>query len=404
MGSVESVQHQDLRAGHTNIRVCQVVAQDSRGLGIMTNLFGVVMPFLAFGAKGKDEKTAKIDTFTCRLHFRYTSGFLFLATALLALNDIFGKEIQCFDQNRKSSPKVVDQYCFVTGTFTIPGRLDRRIMEDDGCDAGRGMELQWDQDGAVSMEKNTNNRELPRCKRVHNYYQWVPYILVLQGVLFLLPHYFWMSLEGDKMETISNEVNTKDDQKNNVISNVAKFIHIENHTSSHKRYAIFFLLYQFLKVLNVVINVIILNVFFDGRFVYFGPRYMRDLDTMDLHSVLPDVFPRMTACTWHQFSSGGGPETQNHLCILATNIATEKVFVFLWFWYLILLVTSLGSFLYYSYLLFTRDVNWKLYFLNMDTAKDLGDGGGMTENSCRMYVKEMSLGQFFLLYMFGKEH
>ena len=27
------------------------------------------------------------------------------------------------------------------------------------------------------------------CPESHSYYQWVPYVLVLQGVLFMMPHY-----------------------------------------------------------------------------------------------------------------------------------------------------------------------------------------------------------------------
>lgn len=30
----------------------------------------------------------------------------------------------------------------------------------------------------------------------HSYYQWVPFVLFLQAILFYLPHYFWKSVEG----------------------------------------------------------------------------------------------------------------------------------------------------------------------------------------------------------------
>ena len=36
---------------------------------------------------------ARIDNFPSRLHYKFTSGFMFMATALLAVNDMFGKVV-----------------------------------------------------------------------------------------------------------------------------------------------------------------------------------------------------------------------------------------------------------------------------------------------------------------------
>ena len=83
---------------------------------------------------------AKIDNFPSRLHYKFTSGFLFMSTALLGLNDMFGKvritndsvegddddvsvqDIQCHHQDDLAD-KAVTQYCWISGTFTVPGRL-----------------------------------------------------------------------------------------------------------------------------------------------------------------------------------------------------------------------------------------------------------------------------------------
>jgi hypothetical protein len=32
----------------------------------------------------------------------------------------------------------------------------------------------------------------------HAYYQWVPFVLFLQGVMFYLPHYLWKVFEVNK--------------------------------------------------------------------------------------------------------------------------------------------------------------------------------------------------------------
>jgi hypothetical protein len=37
-----------------------------------------------------------------------------------------------------------------------------------------------------------------------------------------------------------------------------------------------------------------------------------------------------------QYGGAGGLTKQNYLCFLAPNIISEKIFTFLWFWYLAL--------------------------------------------------------------------
>ena len=44
------------------------------------------------------------------------------------------------------------------------------------------------------------------CRTVHNYYQWVPYMLVLCGLLFTLPHQLWRHLEEGRMESVARGV------------------------------------------------------------------------------------------------------------------------------------------------------------------------------------------------------
>ena len=112
------------------------------------------------------------------------------------------------------------------------------------------------------------------------------------------------------------------------------------------RYTFSYLLCHALNLINVIVNINLLNTFFDGRFTEFGTRltwfkicaymysshyfFCRWLASSETHSVLPDVFPtvsnhflsnnwnlhylkmlpfaQMTGCTWQQFGSGGHPE------------------------------------------------------------------------------------------------
>jgi innexin len=38
--------------------------------------------------------------------------------------------------------------------------------------------------------------------RHHAYYQWVPFVLFSQAIMFYLPHLFWRSWEGGKLKIL----------------------------------------------------------------------------------------------------------------------------------------------------------------------------------------------------------
>lgn len=56
------------------------------------------------------------------------------------------------------------------------------------------------------------------------------------------------------------------------------------------------------------------------------------------------LFPKMTKCIFRQFGPSGTLETIDSLCVLGMNIINEKIFLFLWFWYIILAGLSVIAF------------------------------------------------------------
>ena len=61
------------------------------------------------------------------------------------------------------------------------------------------------------------------------------------------------------------------------------------------------------------------------------------------------LFPRTAACDFNHYGMPGLPQNHNLICVLAPNALSEKIFVILWFWYLLLaLITSLNLLLILS--------------------------------------------------------
>ena len=57
--------------------------------------------------------------------------------------------------------------------------------------------------------------------------------------------------------------------------------------------------------------------------------------------MLAIVFPRTTSCDYPSFGSGGGVQKKNTKCVMALNAVSEKVFVILWFWFLLLTLINI---------------------------------------------------------------
>ncbi len=55
------------------------------------------------------------------------------------------------------------------------------------------------------------------------------------------------------------------------------------------------------------------------------------------------VFPKMTKCSFHKYGGSGTLQLVDALCVLGMNVLNEKIYIFLWFWYLILaLITGVS--------------------------------------------------------------
>lgn len=92
----------------------------------------------------------------------------------------------------------------------------------------------------------------------------------------------------------------------------------------------------------------LMNRFFDGAFLTFGIDVLRFLESDQEDRIDPMiyVFPRMTKCTFYKYGVSGEVERHDAVCILPLNVVNEKIYVFLWFWFLFLGMLSFVTILY----------------------------------------------------------
>ena len=70
------------------------------------------------------------------------------------------------------------------------------------------------------------------------------------------------------------------------------------------------------------------------------PGTLSNEDQENRTDAMIEIFPRMTKCSLHYYGSSGTIQLSDALCILPLNIVNEKIYIFLWFWFIILAVVS----------------------------------------------------------------
>ncbi|PSN43853.1 Innexin inx3 [Blattella germanica] len=275
---------------------------------------------------------AVIDNMVFRFHYRITSAILFVCCILCTANSLIGDPISCITDGGVPG-HVINTYCWITSTFTLPHQQGKPI----GTHVAHP--------GVGTYVENDNET------RYHSYYQWVPFMLFFQGILFYFPHWVWKNWEEGKIRMISDGmrgsmVGTKEDRRDRQ-SRLVQYIMDTLHL--HNTYAAGYFFCEALNFINVVGNIFFVDVFLGGAFLKYGTEVVRysGMNQENRTDPMIAVFPRVTKCTFHKFGPSGSIQKHDALCVLALNILNEKIFIFLWFWFIILAVMS-GLALLYS--------------------------------------------------------
>ena len=105
-------------------------------------------------------KRCLIDNITFRLHYQLTFALLCFFSLMQTLTQFFGNPIQCYNSDLKNEElaKVMNTYCWVHGTFTLPSKLN--CTQDKDCyHPGVGPEIASDK-GRVEQSGSHHKHKL----------------------------------------------------------------------------------------------------------------------------------------------------------------------------------------------------------------------------------------------------
>ncbi|CEF66729.1 Innexin family-containing protein [Strongyloides ratti] len=284
-------------------------------------------------------KAKSFDDPVDRLNHFVTASILGFFAIMVSAKQYVGQPIQCMVPKEFSSgwEHYAEDYCFIRNTFYVP--FNESIPE--GYDDRQKTEI--------------------------GYYQWVPILLALQAILFFVPNWIWKSLysqSGIDLNTIINDAMTlgrigPSDREGDSIKlkeYIADCLGTNDNGRSfrigcfklqayHGKYiTTLFLFVKLLYVLNIISQFILLNNFLGDYYTMWGLEAIQHL-WYGKKWEASRAFPRVTLC---DFSVRGLASVRRFTvqCVLMINMFNEKIYLFIWFWFLFVGIITIINYLY----------------------------------------------------------
>ncbi|KAK4311262.1 hypothetical protein Pmani_011948 [Petrolisthes manimaculis] len=305
--------------------------------------------------------------------------FILVAFSLLITQkQYFGDPIDCIVEGVDAG--IMDTYCWIHSTYTIPSLTGAVV----------GVE--------VPHPGVSNPRDGPDDQyeiRHHKYYQWVTLFLYLQAIMFYVPRYLWKIWEGGKVKMLVMQLNSPildDDVKRDRKAMLVDYFSVNLH--NHNFYAFRFFFCEVLNFVNVIGQIYFTDRFLGYEFTTYGTKVVAfsEQEMGSRHDPMDEIFPKVAKCTFHKYGASGTVETHDGLCVLPLNIFNEKIYIFLWFWFIIVAVIS-GVGLLYRMATFTPAFRQIL----LRTRSRLASSDNVEAIS-----RKCQIGDWFVLYQLAK--
>lgn len=327
-----------------------------------------------------NHEKVRIDSRICEFHYRLTTLLLFTCTSIISFTQVFGSPINCIQSGSSTKPHpvpedIMNTFCFTQTTFTY-------INQDESPLTYPGITSGGDPDDI----------------RYHSYYQWVPIFLFIQALVFLTPHFLWKCKEGSLMTNL-----LKTNEHYLIMTTAARKLQFKQVSSylikrhgSFYVYAYAYLLNILFNTLAVCFNIYSMEMLLRGYFKYLGAQFIDYMwtrrNTTHLTNPLDITFPKMTKCTFYKYGPSGTLEVVDAMCLLPLNNLNEKIFIMLWFWYLILFCISISySVMKISQGLAINSRNtllMKRYFFT---------SGFILDEELKILLEKLDVGQWFVI-------
>ena len=236
---------------------------------------------------------------------------------------------------------------------------------------------------------------------VKAYYQWVPFMLFLQACMFYGPHLLYKLAEGGKVRNILGSIHLfvlDKEKRSGAVGDLAKYF--AETQGIHNSWGVGILLTKTVYLANVVAQIFFTNMFLGYEFTRYGAQVSSFLEIGDKDRMDPmsRVFPRVTKCTFHKFGPSGSIQRHDAQCILPINIINEKIYVFLWFWFIFLAVLTAVDLLVTVGQAVLPSVRWLVLTRKLRLVPKFKSEELRAKIDVRLILRDLQFGDWQLMY------
>jgi hypothetical protein len=294
-----------------------------------------------------------IDFFSDRMSHRHTTTILLVFIILVTFRRFYSSPINCWvPAELKRYEKYINRYCWIKGTFYVKQNYDLNVLSVEARD-----------------------------ESLLQYYQWVQFFLLIQAFLFYMPRIVWHYVSHRILDyDLSNMVDaavkhecfpnnqsallrylcshlndehtwtSADKHKLNLelnakinslaenakeASNFKDFVVFQYRKFSRSLLTMSYVMVKLLYLIVALLQIYLMNVFLSNRkYSFYGYQVLQTIlsGEADLGGQSDSrIFPRVTVCDIKTIELG-----TDHLytvqCILSFNLFNERIYAFLWFW------------------------------------------------------------------------
>ncbi|CAL2029460.1 unnamed protein product [Caenorhabditis brenneri] len=260
---------------------------------------------------------------------------------LVTSSMMFGQPITCLvlPETPDSSTNYFQDFCFYQDKLRIPPMQSslKRSITTQG-----------------TMVINTALKE----EVAVTYYQWTPFIIFLQVALCLVPALMWKFFglhffygndfaaiirslaskkKDDKMD--SNDANYKVDARDTI----RWLEHKKRDRWGMHTTMLMYVLMKWMTFLSLLLQFYMMAKIYASGELLWGVHISYELLNGAYKNLYTGVFPQIVGCKTHRTQIGGNVNEFAMRCILPQNFVNSKVFLFLYWWYILAMFVSIFS-------------------------------------------------------------